>query len=152
MKSIYLAGPITGTSYNECTGWREYVTDKVTMKGNIWCYSPMRAKEYLAGEEVLDGSYEQSLLSSQRGLFTRDMNDCKTCDMVIVNLLGAKTVSIGTVMEISAFWWQRKPIVLIMEDGNVHNHPMIREACPFIVHTLDEAIHVMMTILFPVGH
>lgn len=152
MKSVYLAGAITGTSYNKCTEWREHIRLELGSKGNVWCYSPMRAKDYLAGERELTGSYEESLLSSQRGLFARDMNDCKTCDMVIVNLLGAKKVSIGTVMEITAFWWQRKPIVLIMEEDNIHNHPMIHEACPFTVHTLEEAIHVTMTILFPVGH
>lgn len=150
MKSVYLAGPITGTSYNECTGWRQYIIR--SLPDGIVGYSPMRAKNYLAKETEIEHSYEAKLLSSQRGLFARDMNDCKTCDALIVNFLGAEKVSIGTVMEITAFWWQRKPIVLVMKHGSVHDHPMIREACPFIVQTLDEAIHVITAVLLPVGH
>lgn len=152
MKSVYLAGPITGTSYSECTDWRKYVTEELSLKGNIWCYSPMRAKSYLKEENVIEHSYEEKLFSSQRGLFARDMNDCKICDALIANLIGANKISIGTVMEITAFWWQRKPIVLIMAHGTIHDHPMIREACPFVVQTLDEAVHTITAILLPVGH
>lgn len=151
MKTVYLAGPITGTSYKECTDWRQKLIDDL-LKNNLVGWSPMRAKAYLAEETSVGDSYESKILSCQRGIFARDMNDCRQLDAIIANVTGTERVSIGTVMEITAFWWQRKPIVLIMEKGNIHNHAMIREACPFIVHTLDEAVHVMTTILCPVQH
>lgn len=150
VKCVYLAGPISGLSYNECTGWRQYI--RRSLPDGIVGYSPMRAKEYLAGETEIEHSYEEKLFSSQRGLFARDMHDCLQSDALVANFIGSKKVSIGTVMEITAFWWQRKPIVLIMTHGSVHDHPMIREACPFVVQTLDEAIHVISTILLPFGH
>lgn len=150
MKSIYLAGPISGLSYNETTSWRQYIRRK--LPDRIVGYSPMRAKSYLQNKMHISHSYEESLLSSQRGLFARDMNDCRICDALMVNFLDSEKVSIGTVMEISAFWWQRKPIILIMKNGNIHDHPMIREACPLVTHSLDEAIHVVTTVLLPVGH
>ena len=150
MKSVYLAGPITGTSYDECVDWRKYI--RRALPAQIKAYSPMRAKDYLEEETDVKHIYEEKVMSSQRGLFARDANDCRMCDGLIVNFIGAEKVSIGSVMEIAWFWWQRKPIVLIMAHGTVHDHPMIREACPFTVQTLDEAIHVMTAVLLPVGH
>lgn len=147
---VYLAGPITGESYEGGVDWRQYVMDNLPPE--IKAYSPLRAKTYLKDETSFQHSYEQHLLSSQRGIFTRDMSDCQRLDGAIVNFLDAKRVSIGTVMEITAFWWQQKPIVLMMHEGNHHDHPMIREACPFIVRSLDEAIYTMSVILLPVGH
>lgn len=155
--SVYLAGPITGLSYEGCTDWRQYIMDNLPPQ--IIGFSPLRAKDYLQEEVFVKDAYNESLgrmaeiLSSQRGIFARDMNDCRVHDLIIANFLGAERVSIGTVMEITAFWWEKKPIILIMEDeGNPHDHAMIREASPFRVRTLDEAIFVASTVLLPVGH
>jgi nucleoside 2-deoxyribosyltransferase len=62
-------------------------------------------------------------------------------------MAGATRVSIGTVMEIAWAHAYGKPVVLVMEEGNVHDHPMIRECSPFIVHTLDEGIELVNAIL-----
>jgi hypothetical protein len=68
-------------------------------------------------------------------------------------MLGAETVSIGTVMEISWAWSFRNPIVLVMEkEGNIHEHAMIREACPFRVETLEEAIEVLAALFVQSSH
>ena len=149
--SVYLAGPITGTSYGECTNWRE---DAINwLAPDINGFSPMRSKDYLLSETSVGDSYEDTIMSSQRGIFARDSYDCKRCDAILVNLLGAERVSIGTVMEIAWAWSYRNPIVLIMEEeGNLHDHSMIREACPLTVRTLDEGIHVLKSLLLPVPH
>ena len=44
----YLAGPITGFSYADVTGWREKAVKMLSRMG-ISAYSPMRGKEQLAG-------------------------------------------------------------------------------------------------------
>lgn len=151
-KSVYLAGPITGTSYEECTDWRKMVSHVLTSAG-IDSYSPMRAKDYLLQETSVDDSYEETVMSSQRGIYARDYYDCRTCDAIIVNLLGAERVSIGTVMEIAWATAYEKPIVLVMEkENNIHEHSMLREACPFRVDTLNEGVDIMKTLLLPVGH
>ena len=43
------------------------------------------------------------------------------------------------------------PIVYVTEkDGsNIHEHSMIREACPFTVHDLEEAVLLTAKILLP---
>lgn len=143
---VYLAGPISGTSYEECVDWREYVSNK--FPDEIAGYSPMRGTKHLQAHKVLHGSYEEWPLSAQRGMFSRDYNDCTKADVVLVNLLGTKIVSIGTVMEIAWAYSARVPVVLAMETiGNIHNHPLLIEASPFIVPSIDEAIDIVKSIL-----
>lgn len=43
----------------------------------------------------------------------------------------------------------RKPVVLVMENANIHDHAMIREVSGFIVPDLDEAIRAVTAILSP---
>ena len=149
--SVYLAGPITGTSWGECTDWRKYVMEQLAPDVNG--FSPLRSKDYLLQETSIADSYEATVMSSQRGIFARDSYDCMRCDAIFVNLLDAPKVSIGTVMEIAWGWAFRKPVVLVMEDAdNIHDHSMLREACGFRVKTIDEGIHIVKSLLLPVPH
>lgn len=146
--SIYLAGPITGLSYEGALDWREQV--KKQLEPEIDCFSPLRAKHYLQGQTSLADQYTEYVLSSQRGIYARDKGDCMRCDLLFVNLLGAQKVSIGTIMEISWGALLNKHIVLIMEkEGNVHEHAMVREACPFRVETLEEGVWLTRSLLLP---
>ncbi len=152
MHQVYLAGPITGLNYGGCTDWRQYATNSLaeaTIKG----LSPMRGKEYLAAiSGPLSGTGEEykhlSVISLPRGIMTRDRYDATRCDVLLVNLLGAKAVSIGTVMEIAWADYCRIPIVCAIEEtGNVHEHMMIGEALGYRVPSLDEALHIVKAIL-----
>lgn len=149
MKSylIYLAGPISGLDYKESTDWRQYVIDNLdpTIEG----LSPLRKKEYLKNQGILSGQFPDWPLSTQRGIFARDRFDCHRADLVFINLLGAKTISIGTCLEIAWASQANIPIVLAMKNNNIHEHPMIREACPFIVDDLNSAIALVHSILLP---
>ena len=144
---LFLSGPITGISYNESTDWREYVARK--MPPYIKAVSPMRGKQYLSNEMVINDSYEENPLSSQKGITCRDRMDVGRCDMLLANFLGAKKVSIGSIMEIAWADAWRKPIVLVMEKGNVHEHAIIREVAGFITSSLDEAIDIVIAVLSP---
>jgi len=151
MKSlIYLAGPISGLSYGESTDWRQYVMDN--LHDDVEGLSPLRAKGYLKGIETLADQYRDWPLSTQKGIYARDKWDCERADVVLVNLLGAKTVSIGTVMEIAWAAQKNTPIVLVMEEDNIHQHAMLNEACPFIVDSLEKAIDVLHALLIAYDH
>ncbi|OGZ29841.1 MAG: hypothetical protein A2931_02330 [Candidatus Niyogibacteria bacterium RIFCSPLOWO2_01_FULL_45_48] len=144
---LYLAGPITGVSYGESTDWREYVSKK--LPPHIKGVSPMRGKKYLSQERKIADSYEKEPLSCQKGITCRDRMDVMRADAIIVNFLGAKKVSIGSIMEIAWADAWRKPIIIVMEMDNVHNHSMVREVSGFIVATLDEAIEIATAVLSP---
>lgn len=147
---VYLAGPITGLSYDGAEDWRAYAKGKLGEFG-IKGLSPLRAKDYLRSLDVLSGTGEEyahlGVLSTCRGVMTRDRYDATRCDVLLVNLLGAKSVSIGTVMEIAWADLKRTPIVVAMEaTGNCHAHMMISEAIGFSLPTLDQALDVVAAI------
>lgn len=145
---VYLAGPITGQSYDGSTEWREEpknTLDKYRLDG----YSPMRGKAYLSKEDKIKDSYSDYTMSSINGINVRDFNDCKTADAILVNFIGCGTrVSIGTVMEIA---WARAfqiPIVIVMEKENVHNHGMLTFG-NIIVDNMEDGISAIRQILLP---
>ena len=145
---VYLAGPISGLTFGESTDWRVAVRRELADVG-IDAFSPLRAKDFLASEGALEGSYEHHPLSTAKGILTRDRWDVLTADLVLVNLVGAERISIGTVMEIAYADSVRTPVVLAMEPGNAHTHPMLEQASGYIVHTLEEAVAITKAILLP---
>lgn len=147
MRTVYLAGPITGLTFDNATDWRMQAQGFLASRG-IQGVSPMRAKEYLRDVGALAAlGYQDKPLSSPKGIVTRDRWDCTNADVVLVNLLGAERVSIGTMMELAWADSARIPIVLIMDEGNVHDHGMVREVAGFIVGTLAEGLDLTAAIL-----
>ena len=142
---LFLAGPLTATSYNESLAWRKYVADNLPTF--IKAYSALRGKEYLSKEGRLKDSYEEYALSSQKGISCRDRTDVARCDALFVNFLGANQVSIGSVMEIAWADMLRKPIIVVMEKDNIHSHATLREVSNYIVPDLDEGIKIATAIL-----
>lgn len=149
MFKVYLAGPITGTSYDDCTDWRESVSNILedSTDQKIVCYSPMRGKEFLKDEENVEDCYELSAIASSRGIITRDYNDCKTSDLILVNLLNAKRVSIGTVMEIAWAKAFQIPVICVIDIGNPHSHSFIDECVGFKVDNLQDAMYIAKVVL-----
>ena len=151
-KLVYLCGPITGLSYDEArTGWRMEVATRLSA-ANIKVLSPLRYKNYLSGETDLKGlnGYADHALSTSRGITARDRYDTQRCDMVLCNLLGATSVSIGSMIELGWLDSVRTPVVVCMEEeGNPHNHDMVREIADFIVPTISEAVSLVKAVLTP---
>lgn len=147
---VYLAGPISGLGYGEATDWRKTAKQYLN-RGGISAFSPMRGKDFLKKEVSLDANCEYGELSpiaTPKGIMTRDRYDATTCDVLLVNLLGATRVSIGTVMEIAWADGKRIPIVCAIEaTGNVHEHAMIDQAIGYRTATLKEAINIAIAIL-----
>lgn len=164
MTKVYLAGAITGLTADVAEDWREYAKRQLAIReddgGNILGptgivgYSPMRAKDYLLKAGVLSGrpeAYDDYILSTAKGITYRDSWDVATCDLVLVNLMGAEKVSIGTVLEIGMAYALRKPIVAAWEEDNIHNHAMVNTMVGWICPDLDYAIDITKAILLPDG-
>lgn len=158
---IYLAGPILGTTYGECTDWREYAQARLAqLDPSLRGASPMRAKGYLAQLAKMPMSADQlrtatshsikTPLSTPAGIVGRDQMDVARADLLLVNLLGAKVASIGTCCEVAQAHQLHRPVMLVMEDeGNVHDHPFITYQSAFRVDNLDTAIDLIPAILIP---
>lgn len=147
MKKVYLAGPISGLDYNTATEWRLHAS-KILEECGITAYSPMRKKEMLKDEKDLNDTYNKIPETSQDFINIRDFNDCKTSDGLLVNLLGTKRVSIGTVMEIA---WARAfkiPTVIVLEKDNIHNHGMLVYGA-LTTDSLDHGTYLINILLNP---
>jgi nucleoside 2-deoxyribosyltransferase len=159
---IYLSGPITGLTYDDGNDWRVKVTAKLeghTFRGpvygpnnemqkirttNIKCLNPMRAHHFLREQGIIgdrDGQDRaDGFLVSDEFIGQRDAWDTMRATALLVNLLGAKRVSIGTVLEIGMAHAVRVPVFLVAEDaGNVHEHGMIRAYTTMRFNNLDDA-------------
>ncbi len=141
--SVYLAGPISGGTYEGTTEWRTYAAQQLAP---IRCLDPMRGKTELRGEVAIRDHYQRPLTAIQ-GILGRDRYDVMRCDVILANLCDAQRVSIGTVMEIAWADLLRKPIVVVMAEGNPHWHGMIRGVATAVVSTLDEALAAVRDII-----
>lgn len=148
-KTVYLAGPITGLTYEECTEWRDKAKAELAKSG-ITAYSPMRGKGYLSDGNPIEAFNNRlpQKLSTQKGIVGRDYFDATRSDVVLCNLLGAKSRSIGTIFELAWRYQKQLPVVLVMEDtGNVHDHPFINESVTYRTNNIDEGIELVKHIL-----
>lgn len=148
---VYLAGPITGLTYGDADSWRQLAIERLRpVRG----FDPLRGKAYLdkikgglsgTGEEYKD----MGVLVRQKSVMTRDHYDVISADALLVNVLGAKVVSLGTVMEVAWAWDRHIPVVCVIEDdgSNPHEHMMWREALGFRVPTLEEGIELVKNVL-----
>lgn len=151
MKKVYLSGPITGLMYDDAVDWREFAIKELA-KSSIAGVSPMRAKEYLAQLDApLSGHGREYLtmgvFSTPSAVVTRDRYDTRTADVMIMNLLGAKQVSIGTMVELGWADAHRVPVVGVIEDGNVHDHMFVNQLMGYRAESLSQAIHIVKAIL-----
>lgn len=153
--SVYLAGPITGLTYDDGQDWREYAKDVLDWAG-IDAFSPLRAKAHLRSLGVLDNAGTPdskylglNALSEPQGITTRDRFDCIGRDLVLVNFIGAERVSVGTCIELGWADAARVPLVVAMEEDNVHRHAMVNSVAGFIVPTLEDALTVCKAVLLP---
>ena len=153
-KHLYLAGPITGISYEDARlGWREEFPK--LLQPHIECYSPMRGKDFLKKEMNIGGSPDamnnmNNAMASPSGILTRDFNDVLTCDAMVANFIGAQRVSIGTCVEFGFAYSLRKPVVMICESkDNPHYHAFLTEIAGYVVSSMKEAAPLVNFLLTP---
>lgn len=150
----YLAGAIAGLHFDDATDWRCQAKYDLEQRG-VESLDPMRAKKALGTQN--DGRISSNFndyakngaFFTSTGIMTRDFNDVKRCDALLVNLLGLKKASLGTIMELAWAYALQKPAVVAIEaEGNPHDlHPMIAAAMPFRVTSLEEATDAVAIIL-----
>jgi nucleoside 2-deoxyribosyltransferase len=150
---VYLAGPISGLNYDGAEDWRQWAKAELIQFG-IKALSPLREQEHMreigiftdASKETIR---EKSPMSTPKGLTIRDRWDARRCNVLLVNLLGALKVSIGTCMEIAWADGLGTPIVCAIEpDGsNIHEHAMLMHCIGYRVPTLWDACDITRQLL-----
>lgn len=138
---VYLSGPITGLRPSAAEGWRDEVAQKFVDAG-MEVADPLRGTEKLHNKrrKIIPKRYakDQPALSD-KAFVQRDIFDCRTADVIFVNLLEATEKSIGTICEIAFNMIFGNICVIVMKPSNVHNHPFVREG-GVIFENLDDAV------------
>lgn len=148
--SVYLAGPISGLTYDDSEGWRLIVREKLAPE--VDAFSPLRSKNYLRKEGKLKGAYDYAALSTGKGITTRDRFDVMTSDLILVNFTAWKIVSMGTLIELGWADVARRPVVGIWRKTGEENYslyPMIQEIVGWWTEDIDEAVDLVKAILLP---
>ena len=142
---VYLAGPITGTE-PLVNSWRDVCRRKFSP--DIDTIDPLR-QPFETVKESGNLTVDDRLRLSRHGkaIASRDRFDVGRCDILLVNLLGATEISIGSVGEI--FWADafRKPIIVVREPNNIHIHAMLDALVGWDLDDIDEAIKVARALL-----
>lgn len=154
-KIVYLSGPITGLTYKEARfGWRK--TFIKWLDDGITVLSPMRHEGHLAEMKKLPiepDNLPTHLFSHPKMIVTKDFMDIDACDIMVVNLLEAKKVSQGTLIE---YGYARKAGKTIITVANVvdevsidkmHNSPFLGVISDVVVPTLKDAAIIVNSLL-----
>lgn len=161
--TVYLAGPIVGCTKGEANDWRIYVAEKLAKHGIIGV-SPLRC-EPLIGERYTIGNMDPRF-GTAKAIGSKNNYDVRQCDMTLayipkpeggeITWLNAERSygewvparhSWGTMCELSWAYILGKPAVLVSDDADVRNHPVINAQAGWVLEDLDDALDVLIGIL-----
>ena len=130
MRRVYLSGPITGCTYKGATEWRTSVRLELEDAGYM-VLDPLRGKSFLSSQTRIaqEANTTDNPRISDKALVMRDRSDVNATDIMLVNLLGSRIVSIGTMFELAWANLLHKLTVIVVEPDNIHaRHPFVRES------------------------
>lgn len=138
MFEVYLAGRISGLSFEEATKSRKHIAKELN-KSRINCRNPMRGKSVLKNEVVIDEKVVLKEWSVQE-VILRDLHDIDRSNVVLV--LTGEDPSWGTCGEFwYATWVAKKPTLVI---SSKHKGGWLDYYATKIVPTVEEAISVLV--------
>jgi len=136
---VYCARPIAGCSYEEVASYYEETRDILQDMGYDVLIA-MCGKNYLKAENDFKATGYCYPLSTDHAIFQRDLWMCRKCDILLVNLIGATKVSIGTMMEMAWAAQDGAHVVTVMEEDNIHQHAFVKEASSVIYNNFQDAL------------
>lgn len=142
--NLYLAGPITGLTYQKATAWRQDIRNRLKLKTAGWNpISPLDGWEFIESqhEGPIPAFFEDE--QEQDGAAKAVRDDLAKIDMsraVLLNLHGAKYPSIGSMAEMGYAFARTLPIVTIVRDDEVHWHPFVTNLSYTVVDSFDQAV------------
>lgn len=148
-KFVYLAGPILNTTNAEANDWRRDVDIRLGDSGEaIVAISPLRC-EPLHGEKYT-ANYPDARFGTARAISSKNKYDIRACDLVLAYLPKpppGRHQSFGTIIEIAWADMLGKPVIVVTDDPEVLEHPVINACAGWLLGTLDEGLEVVIGIL-----
>lgn len=135
---VYIAGKISGYSYDEVTAYFRNAKKRLEKMG-YKAFHPMLGKDALRTEITLKSEGYGNPESTNHAIIERDRWMVKNADIILCNLTKTERVSIGSVMELAWAEYLRKLVIVVMEGSNIHRHAFILEAAHVVFETMEEA-------------
>jgi len=134
MKTVYLAGPMTGLTVGAGRDtWRARATGFFRAH-HVGVLSPMRDWDELHKDHQMGAFGEDRAgghLVAAKFNYARDVNDIRIGDAVVINTQGATRVSVGTCIEYGMACLANKPTLALLDP--LHDHLFFREGPAVIV-------------------
>ena len=143
-KYIYLAGPIAGLNEQEATEWRSGVQELLPY--GIIGISPLRCAPVKEGMSYTDDGATDPMLSDARAINAKNWLDTESCDLVLAYLpkeMNDRRPSIGTIIEIGWAIGLRKPLIVVSDDEQYMEHPLIQRNASWRLDNLPDAVEVI---------
>jgi nucleoside 2-deoxyribosyltransferase len=146
MRTVYLAGPITGRTIGEANDWRTPVIAELA-NFRIRGISPLRCEPPRGDRYTIANADPQ--FGTARAIGSKNMMDVRMCDLTLAYLpkaMSAPWPSLGTISELAWAKAFNKPTILVSDDARICEHPVIDSNSGWILDTLDQAIEVIVGI------
>ena len=146
-KFVYLAGPILGCTEAQANDWRKALALEL-MRSNITALSPLRC-EPIHGP-VYSAGYPDERFGTARAIMHKNMYDVQTCDAVLAYIpppVRDGHHSWGTMVELSWAKAFNKLTILVSEDLNIRQHPVLAGQAGWVFDNFPDALDVLKGIL-----
>ena len=143
-KFVYLAGPIRGLTEDEATTWRHEV--RSLLPHNIIGISPLRCEPLEPGMVYTDDGATDKMWSDPRAINAKNWLDTESADLVLAYLpkeMNDKRPSVGTIIEIGWTIGLKKPLIVVSDDEEILNHPLIECNAAWRFDNLEAAVEVI---------
>lgn len=144
---IYIAGPISGMSYDEVSSY--FRDTKITLEeAGFTVVSPMTGKKELRTElEFRKEGYDNVPVATNHAIYNRDRWMVTQSDIIYANLMNCgDRVSIGTCMELAWAFDKGKHVVIAMDKENIHRHAFVLESAHIVFESHNDAIKYLFNL------
>ena len=130
---IYLAGKMSGLTYQEMGVWRQEIENKFLIQSMLANYTIMVLNP------VKLYNFEEVKHQSEKEIMNYDISHVVTSDIIIVNLDGLAT-SDGSKIEIYEANYNRKIPVIAFGDKELYNnlHPWLKECITRVEKNIED--------------
>lgn len=132
---IYLAGKMSGLTYQEMGLWRQEIENKFLIQSMLTNYTVMVLNP------VKLYNFEEVKHQSEKEIMNYDISHVVTSDIIIVNLDGLAT-SDGSKIEIYEANYNRKIPVIAFGDKELYNnlHPWLKECITRVEKNIEDVV------------
>lgn len=137
--NIYIARPISGMSGKVVFGYYDGMSTEL-LQYYEKVYTPVVGKAELRFEKKYKAKDFRHPVATNKAIVGRDSWMVRQCDVLFLNLLGAKDISIGCVSELAWAWLLGKHTVTVIDSENVHQHAFILQMSNIVWDNEEDAI------------